>query len=190
MVYKIKPLELSFDFEDRGYELGDTIDVAVELVPNGDVDVREARVDLICEERFLHSYAHTGPGRIKGTGWAGQAQVTNRGSKGRRETQVHSSIVFLNETQLRSGMPSKHSPRLRIETVPPQHAEEAQALQRDASKSWSFKWRLVASVDVARGLNPKVQRAVKVSLPKASIAGSVDAKPRMSTPKKRTGGSP
>ena len=27
MVYKLKPLELSFQFEDREYNLGDTVDI-------------------------------------------------------------------------------------------------------------------------------------------------------------------
>ena len=55
MVYKLKSLELGLDFEDRGYELGDTINVRVNLTPNGDVDVREARIDLVCEEAALAS---------------------------------------------------------------------------------------------------------------------------------------
>lgn len=55
MVYKFKPLELSLDFEDRDYELGDTVDVQVDLVPNGDVHVREARIDLVCEQRYTRN---------------------------------------------------------------------------------------------------------------------------------------
>ena len=47
MVYKLKPLELGLDFEDKDYNLGDTIDVQVTLTTNGDVNVREARVDLV-----------------------------------------------------------------------------------------------------------------------------------------------
>ena len=39
MVFKLKPLELSFDFEDRIYELGDRINIQVTLTPNGDVNV-------------------------------------------------------------------------------------------------------------------------------------------------------
>ena len=190
MVYKIKPLELSLDFEDRIYELGDTINVEVELAPSSDVGVREARVDLICEERFVHSFVHKGPGRIQGMGMARMPQVTLQKTQERIERYVHSSAVFLNETRLRSGMPSTHSARLQIQPVPPQHAEEADALERDSSKSWSFKWRLVVSVDVVRGRNPTVQRAIKLRLPQAPIESSVGAKPRMSTPKKRTGGSP
>ena len=42
MVYKLKPLDLSFDFEDRSYGLGDTVNAEVRLLPNGGVDVREA----------------------------------------------------------------------------------------------------------------------------------------------------
>ena len=37
-------------FEDSTYKLGDTIDLTIDLLPNSDVDVREGRVDLICEE--------------------------------------------------------------------------------------------------------------------------------------------
>ena len=60
MVYKLKPLELSFDFEDRWYDLGDTIDIQVNLKPNGEVGVREARVDLVCEE--IHTRNQSGIG--------------------------------------------------------------------------------------------------------------------------------
>ena len=35
MVYKLKPLEFTFEFEDRIYELGDTIDIELSLAPNG-----------------------------------------------------------------------------------------------------------------------------------------------------------
>jgi hypothetical protein len=52
MVYKLKPLEVGLEFEDRTYRLGDTINVTVDLNPRGDVHVREARVDLVCQERY------------------------------------------------------------------------------------------------------------------------------------------
>ena len=40
----------------RPYRLGETIKIMVELGANGDVEVREARVDLVCEENYLESY--------------------------------------------------------------------------------------------------------------------------------------
>ncbi len=42
MVYKLKPLELGLEFEDRDYELGDTINIQISLTPNGDVNLRGA----------------------------------------------------------------------------------------------------------------------------------------------------
>jgi hypothetical protein len=38
-----------------------------------------------------------------------------------------------------------------------------------------------------RGRNPIVERVVKVKLPEAPVGGEVDAKPRMTTPKTKTG---
>ena len=53
MVYRLRPLELTFEFEDRPYKLGDTIKLTVDMNPKGDVHVREARVDLVCQERYF-----------------------------------------------------------------------------------------------------------------------------------------
>ncbi len=177
MVYKLKPLELSFDFEDRSYGLGDTVNVEVRLVPNGDGDVREARVDLMLEERFLNveSVDLSVSGRAS---LNRRNHITRRRSEERKETYVHSSVVFLAGTRLRSGVPSGHTARLRIETVPPRHAIEAAALVRDSHQSWSFKWTLVATVDIVRGRNPERQRAIKVNVPLTPLTESERASRR------------
>ena len=191
MVYKLKPLELSFDFEDRVYDLGDTVDVQVELTPNADVHVREARVDLICEERF----ARASTGIVVGVGGPAAAQGGNvftstdyvpaSSSVGqRRESSVHSSAVFLKDTTLPSSRSSSQAIRLQIQAVPPKHLDEAIDLQRDADSSWTFKWRLVASVNIVRGRDPKKQRTIRVKIPLR--AAGKGAAPRISTPKKRT----
>ena len=193
MVYKLKPLELSFDFEDRKYDLGDRIDVQVNLTPKGDVDVREARVDLVCEE----CYSRRESGVVIPAGGSGLIQGGNSftstdyippssGVNQRIESYVHSSAVFLKDRTLRSDGPSAHEVRLQIQPLPPTHLDEAIELQRDADSSWTFKWTLVASVNVARGRDQKRQRKVKVKLPLAPVEGRLSAKPRMSKPKART----
>ena len=48
MVYKLKPLELSFDFEDRVYDLGDTVDLQVTLTPTQ----RRGRERWACRSRL------------------------------------------------------------------------------------------------------------------------------------------
>ena len=174
MVYKLKPLELSFDFEDRTYELGDTIDILVNLTPNGDVSVREVRVDLVCEEIYSRNQRGIGMGIggassiaggniFKSTDYVSASTSVDQ----RRETYVHSTVVFLNNETLRSGESLAHRANLQIQPLSPAHLEEAMDLVRDADSSWTFKWTLVASVNVARGRDPKRQRKVKVKLPPA-----------------------
>ena len=188
MLPKLKPLELSFDFEDRDYVLGDTIDVQVTLTPNGDVDVRGGRVDLVCEEQY--SQRATTLRGVRGPRDPVDPRMGGVGRKRhlkteRKERVVHSTVSFLEEGRLKGSAPSTSTARLLVQPTPPPHFEDARALQRDAQSSWTFKWRLEASVNVARGRDQKKQRRVKVKLP-LTPAGA-GAKPRMSTPKKRTG---
>ena len=188
MVYKLKPLELALEFEDRTYQLGDTIDIELSLAPNGDVDVREGRVDLVCEEVYasseggivgISSGAIQGGNIFKSTDYVPMSSWVSQ----RTESYVHSSVVFLADTTLRSGSSGTYSVKLPIQRQPPTHVDEARDLHRDAESSWSFKWRLMASVDIVRGRNPKRQRTVKVALPQAPIEGGVGDKAGMSTRK-------
>ncbi len=204
MVYRLKPLELSLDFEDRTYKLGDTISVRVELVPNRNVDVREVRVDLMLDERFSHTsgssmempvYQSTPSiGGMSGMGGGGSAsrqigttKLSVDAGKDRRTTRVHSSAAFLQDTRLTPGMPNVHDTRLEIDPTPPEHLDEAKALVSDAGSSWSFKWTLVATVDVVRGRNPKRQRVVKTALPELEERGQTPPRRRISRPKPPTG---
>ena len=106
MVYKLRPLELALDFEDRTYQLGDTINVTVELVPNADVDVREVRVDLIREERYVSTTASTFILDIHAAaarpGGGGLTEIRGHMTKENRETYVHSSAAFLSNTRVQA----------------------------------------------------------------------------------------
>ena len=189
MVYKLKPLELSLDFENRDYELGDTVNLQVSLTPNGDVDVREGRVDLVCEERYIQTGVTFVPDTYAPMARAGTviSGRTKHVAKERKERSVHSSVVFLKDTTLRSDEPGIYSASLRIETTTPRHFDEARDLQREAQSAWTFQWRLVATVNVVRGRNPKRTRTVKVKLPGAPVGQRGGTKPYKATPKKSTG---
>ena len=91
----------------------------------------------------------------------------------RKERLVHSTVSFLEAGRLRGGAPTIRAARLLVQPTPPPHFEEAMALQGDAQSSWTFKWRLVASVNVARGRDQKRQRQVRVKLPLAPVEGRV-----------------
>jgi len=165
MVYKLRPMEVSFEFEDREYRLGDTIQVDVELAPNAEVSVREARVDLICEERYVENYSVSSPGLYSNPGVGSpRAQISNQVVREEKETYVHSTQVFLSDSKLSAGASVQYQARLDIQPTPPVHADDARELQKDADRSWTFKWTLVMTVDVVRGRNPKRQRIVKVAV--------------------------
>ena len=53
---RLRPLDVKLLFDDRPYMLGETIDVMLELSARGDIEVREARVDLVCEEYYVESF--------------------------------------------------------------------------------------------------------------------------------------
>ena len=189
MVYKLNPLDISFDFEDRVYDLGDAIELQVTLTPNGDANVRGGRIDLVCEEHYSQTGTTFVPDTYASSTGAGQGtsgSTKNVGTE-RKERVVHSTVSFLEPGRLTGGNPSAHRARLQVQPSPPPHFEESIALQVDAQSSWTFEWRLIATVDVVRGRNPSVGQAVRVNLPKAPVEGKVGAKPRMTTAKRRTG---
>ena len=165
MVYKLRPAEMKIDFEDREYRLGDTIDVDIELAPVSDVAVRRARIELVCEERFVESFGFSGPGMYASSGVGSPvSQIPSQVTKERKETYVHSATSVLDGASLRSGVPTSHRGVLRIEHKPPVHLEDSKELHADSSRSWTFKWTLVATLDVVRGRNPRRQRVVNVKV--------------------------
>ena len=44
---------MKLSVEDRPYKLGETIDLAVALSPRRDLEVRQARLELVCDERWM-----------------------------------------------------------------------------------------------------------------------------------------
>ena len=52
MLHRILPLELSLEFDERAYTLGETIDALVEMQPSANIQVRSGRLDLVCEEHY------------------------------------------------------------------------------------------------------------------------------------------
>lgn len=164
MMHRGNPLDLSLEFEARTYNLGDTIDVFVELQPNANVSVRSGRLDLVCEEHYTQ----------RGVSFVPDFYATNRVISGqtrhvaedRKEQFVHSAVQFMEETRLTGGATESRRVRLEVNNSTPPHFEESKALERDASSAWTFKWTLVATVDVARGRDAQVEREVSITLPK------------------------
>ena len=163
MLYRLRPLELSLDFESRAYTLGETIDAVVEIQPRANIQVRSGRLDLVCEEQYIQRGASFVPDFYGSTIYSGQ---TRHVAQDRKERFVHSTVRFMEADQLSRGIATSRRVSLVVGTAPPPHFEESLALQRDASSAWSFRWTLLATVEVALGRDGQVEREVTITLPK------------------------
>ena len=157
MLNRLFPLGVKITFEDRPYGLGETVNISVELEPRRAQEVREGRIDLVCEERWTEVHTvrvqvnrprvGSAIGGIEPTIW-----VPKRVTESHRETYVHSSVVFLKDGRLQSGRVSRHNATLLILPNPPPNADKA-----------ALSWRLVTTVDVAGARDIKARRLVKVT---------------------------
>ncbi len=154
MLSRLFPLGIKVSFEDRVYKLGETIHLTVGLSPKRDIEVREARVDLVREEVWREVFTVMTPV----TGGSARdhrdhsSSVPQQKTKTSREALVHSSVVFLEDTRLASGRTGSYSASLEIEPKPPPHA-----------RGGKVRWRLVTTADVAGARDIKARRPVKVT---------------------------
>ena len=172
MVFKLDPLEVTLAFERKQYGLGDTIHATITHVPNSDIVIRKASLNLVVEGR--RTEARTG--RAMGAGGASALQGGNphvstdfipmqQTTEERTYTEVCYSDTFLVSTSLREGVPSRHDVALEIGPSLPRPALEARELQRDANSSLSLDlWWIEVKVDVARGRDQSLRHEIDVNL--------------------------
>ena len=175
MVSLLRPLDLELGFEDRAYELGETVNITVDLAPRTNVLIREGRIDLVCEERYQQSYKapvlrerrHIAKPRVMGilkwTMGPPRGTVndpayffTEDVTKNRKKSYAHSSVTFCSNVQLGSGTTNSYTAKLAIRPEPPQHM-----LDGTATKG-TVIWMLVATIDVAWARDITKRLGVKV----------------------------
>lgn len=52
MLSRLMPLGIKVNFEDRPYKLGETVSLTLELTPRREIEIKEGRVDLVCDQRY------------------------------------------------------------------------------------------------------------------------------------------
>ena len=157
MLSRLFPVGVKITFEDRPYKLGETLNISVELEPRRDQEIREGRIDLVCEERWTEVHTvrvNVNRPRVGSTSGAPEPTITmpKRVTESHRETYVHSSVVFLKDGRVQSGRVSRHNATLLILPKPPPHADKA-----------ALSWRLVTTVDLSGARDIKARRLVKVT---------------------------
>ena len=179
MLGRLRPLDLKLVFEDRPYELGETVDLNVDLKPQTNVMVREGRIDLVCEERYQQFYKgpmikerrhifkagmmrglmSDNPGPRRGTISVPSYFYTEEVMKNRKKSYVHSSVTFLSNARLGSGIPASYSAELEIRPEPPQHLVDLRVTEGKVN------WMLVATIDVVHARDITRIQPVKVTQP-------------------------
>ncbi len=153
------PLKLRVVFEERAYKLGETIDFMVELKPRGHLEMREGRIDLVCEENYIETTFEVMPdltggshGTTIGNSSVPLVNVPKRITKKHRNRFVHSSVVFLANAHLSAGLTSDHSARLSIRPEAPAHAGDGKV-----------KWTLEITADLAGSRDITLKNPISVT---------------------------
>ena len=156
----LRPLDVTVTFEDRPYKLGESIEVAVELVARDHAVVRQGTIRLICDERWVDIWsvqvsAHRW-GRISDSGISRglpRAMITKHGSKVNHDRFYPSSAQLLKNERLSADTPYRCDAKLDIPLKGPPHAYDA-----------TVTWQLVVTLDVARARDVTESRTVNVTL--------------------------
>ena len=107
MLNRILPLELILEFEPAGLHPGrDNRCCGGDAAPAADIRVRNARLDLVCEEHYTQ----------RGVSFVPDFYATDRVISGqtshvaqeRKEQFVHSTVQFMEETRLTGDTADEH----------------------------------------------------------------------------------
>ena len=162
MIYSWTPsLDVDLFFEARSYTLGNTIEIKVELKAKRAVTVRHGRVDLVCEVRWVApDTVHQPMGRVSRPAPGGHImnsytlRVPTKKMVEHKHSYVLGSTSFLERAHLELHEDGIYNVRLLIHKDDPPYA---------FVKGASIEWSLVAVFDVARGIDVKMFRALKVA---------------------------
>ena len=121
--------------------------------------MKEGRVDLVCQQRWTEVttvmvMVSTGalPSTLGAVPAVASIRVPKKATKEYRESFVHSSIIFLQDTQLNPETTSNHDLRLEIQEIPTLRTEDA-----------NTKWSLVTVLDIAHARDIKTRRTVHIA---------------------------
>lgn len=143
----LRSLELDSDFERREYRLGDTVQVMVSLKARTNIMGAQARVELVCHERFheIHTVMVPASRPVVPARFGGpqlpQVRIPKRVTEEFKSTSIHSQEVFLNDFSLARGTSETFQVALHIEPHLPPYTD----------RGGTVRWRLAVSLEQDNG---------------------------------------
>ena len=166
MVFNRDHLDITLDFERRRYRLGDTINATVTLIPNSDVKVREASLNLMAQVRRTEVKAGWAHGMDGAPSRYNASRVPTRGTPVQtKSTEVGYSRSFLSSTSLHVDRPGRYNVALVLGPRLPRVVQLSKELELDTNSSLSIEqWWLEVQVDIVRGRDSMVREEINVKL--------------------------
>ena len=155
-------MDVSLTVEDRPFKLGGLIPVTVDLLARREVTIRGGWVDLVCHEEWTASFVIEAPTSsrptiVGGGGLPATVMPTptapRRVSEERKQTYVHSRLVFLEALQLPEGANVTYNTRLEVVPDPPDHIVVS-----------TVTWKLALAIDLPRALDIHKSYPIQVDL--------------------------
>jgi hypothetical protein len=141
------PLEIDAEFERREYRLGGTVEVEVSLKARANVKVAQARVELVCRERFheIHTVMVPASRPVVPSRFGGpqvpQFRIPKRVTEEFKNISIHSQEVFLSDFSFAKGASETFRVALHIEPDLPPYTD----------RGGTVRWRLAVSVEQDSG---------------------------------------
>lgn len=171
MLYNFNPLYVRLAFRRRLYGIDDTVHATLTLVPNGNIRVRSANLNLLAQARLTEvrkgrNIGLEGSESLSHHGHASESIPLRQTMQVKTGASVCYSTEFLSAASLRNGIPSAYKVNLEIGPHLPGIVLDAMERRQDANSSLSIeRWLLEAEVDIVRGRNVSVREEIDVSLP-------------------------
>lgn len=163
MVSRLRPIGIAITFEDRAYQLGETIRVGVEVTPQTDVTIREARGYIVCLARYTEiGKRQQFAGIARGdTGVPVPESFGSDLTADTRESQsefTYPGPTFMKELRLSAGTPNRH----RVSLDVPSELPEIVAGFGPRSRA-KTEWSIHVSMDVAGARDVSESAPVNIS---------------------------
>ena len=135
-------MSIKLELKEKSFHLGDEIEFDICLTPHRNLNLKQVRIDLECEERYVESYTRQTQIRYK-TGILKRTEaelidtITEHPSREFKEVFVHSTTALLRNQELVTRQIVAAHSKITIDTNHPPH-----------STTGSLNWTIVAIAEL------------------------------------------